>query len=342
MSSLEGTVKRPEGGVVLAPMSQAMGMLPAGVSLPEGALATAAGNADPLLLYVPAGVRIPQPLQLVNKLQRGRADADISALTIVLGKDASAKLLVCQHTVGDVVADTKAVNDNKVEIFLAEGASFDYYDLEETSEDTVRHSLVSVHQQAGSKALLDILTLYNGDTHNECRCEFLGEGAELKLYGMAICDRQRRLRFDTHIDHLVPHCHSDELYKISASDRADCSFCGLIKVHEGAVGTEAYQSSRNLLDGTDARIQARPELEIYNDDVKCNHGCAIGQLDPMEVFYMRTRGIPEHQARLLLRQAFMADVIDAITIPALNQRLRLLVERRFAGDSDAACGACSH
>lgn len=108
----------------------------------------------------------------------------------------------------------------------------------------------------------------------------------------------------------------------------------------GAVKTEAYQANRNLVGAPEAKMYSKPQLEIYNDDVKCSHGCAIGQLDPMQVFYMRTRGLTEETARQLLRQAFMADVIAAVDVPSLRDRLRLLTERRFAG-LQSACGRCT-
>lgn len=336
---LSGTGGQLPAGVVLSPMDRA---LEADATLSEKLAAAGLDMAgmnpeETTLLFVPDGVILPQPLQLVNILRAGESNPDVSRLAVVVGERAEAKLLVCQHC-DDSAA--RLVADNRVDIMIGRGASFDYYDLEETTEHTERKASLNVVQESDSRAVIDMLTLYNGVTHNSCRCEFRGEGADLKLYGMAICDKRRKLRFDTHIEHGAPRCHSDELYKISADDEADCSFSGRIKVCEGAVGTEAYQASRNLLNGDRARIQAQPELEIYNDDVKCSHGCAIGQLDPLQVFYMRTRGVPDEEARLLLRQAFMADVIDAIRIPVLNQRLRLLVERRFAGEGDAACGAC--
>ena len=110
----------------------------------------------------------------------------------------------------------------------------------------------------------------------------------------------------------------------------------------GAVGTEASQTNRNMVGSDTARMYSKPQLEIYNDDVKCSHGSAVGQLDPMQVFYMRSRGLSEEEARLLLKQAFMADVIDGVRMERLKDRLQHLVERRFAGElaSCSSCGLC--
>ena len=122
-------------------------------------------------------------------------------------------------------------------------------------------------------------------------------------------------------------------------DEAVGAFSGLIKVLKGASKTEAYQSNRNIIGNDGARVYSKPTLEIYDDDVKCSHGSAIGQLDETQIFYMRTRGLSEDQARFLLKQAFMADVIEKVSMPDFRQRLHTLVERRFAGE-EHNCASC--
>ena len=126
--------------------------------------------------------------------------------------------------------------------------------------------------------------------------------------------RSRKVSTYSRINHAVPRCQSDELFKYAVDDNARADFTGRIHVAPRRGKTEAYQSNRSLVGSDSSKVFSKPQLEIYNDDVKCSHGCAIGQLDPMQMFYMRTRGLPEADARLLLRQAFMADVIDAVGI----------------------------
>ena len=185
------------------------------------------------------------------------------------------------------------------------------------------------------------MTLYNGLTRNEFRLSLDGENCETHLLGMGIADDDRRIDTLTLIDHNVPRCRSNELYKYSADDRSRCSFAGRILVRPGAHHTDSYQSNRNLLGSSDARIYSKPQLEIYNDDVKCSHGSASGQLDAMQLFYMRTRGIPEKEARTMLMQAFMVDVIDTVGIPGLHDRLLRLVDKRFSGETGCSdCNTC--
>lgn len=291
---------------------------------------------DGFMLYVPKNVTLENPLQLINILGATQPLMAVRRLLIVLEDNAKAKLLVCDHTQREEVNFLSLLT---VELYVGKNSELHYYDLEESSQRTSRISSLYLRQEADSRVVIDGMTLFNGVTRNEYYCDFAGENADLKLYGMAIEDRQRKVSTYSRINHAVPHCISNELFKMSADGESRCAFTGRIIVRPGSVKTEAYQACRNLLAADTARIEARPELEIYNDDVKCSHGCAIGQLDETQVFYMRSRGIPEPQARLLLRQAFMADVIDLVDIPGLRDRLHLLVEKRFAG-AEAACSNC--
>ena len=292
---------------------------------------------DGFYLRVKKGVKLEQPLQLVNILENGMPLMAIRRLLIVIEEGAEAKLLVCDHTQNPEI---DFLSLETVEIFVAENADFDYYSLEESSAKTSRISALYLNQAANSRVNIDGLTLFNGVTRNEYYCNFNGSHAELSLYGLAIEDDQRKVSTYSHIRHNYPDCKSDELFKHTADDEAIASFTGRIFVDYGASGTEAYQANRNLIGSDSARIMSRPELEIYNDDVKCSHGSAIGRLDQNQLFYLRTRGLDEAQAKLLLKQAFMSDVIDKIRIPNLRDKLHLMVERRFAGEK-SACRNCS-
>lgn len=292
---------------------------------------------DGFVLRVRKGVKVEKTIQLVEILNSLTPYMAVRRLLIVLEEDAEARLLVCDHGQTDecLLAALRVV-----EVFAGKRSRFSYYDLEENSSKTTRLSSLWLRQEEDSEVLLDSVTLFNGTTRNEFHTCYQGRGASLKLLGMGIEDGDRRLENWSRIEHRAQDCHTDELFKYVVDDRARGSFVGRIVVAEGATGTEAYQSNRNLLGSDQARMHSKPELEIYNDDVKCSHGSATGQLDPMQLFYMRTRGLSESEARLLLKQAFMADVIDAIDLPALSERLRHLVEMRFSGALTSACGNC--
>ncbi len=290
---------------------------------------------DGFVLYVPRGVHVERPVQLINIL---RSTVDLMAnrrVLIIMEPHASARLLVCDHSMDDV----KFLATQVVEIFAEEGAFFDYYDLEESSASTTRFSSLYVEQAASSNVLVNGITLNNGLTRNNYRIRLNGEGAEATLCGMAIEDRDQQVDTYTHITHAVPHCTSVELFKNVLDERAVGVFSGRILVKEGAQKTEAYQTNRNMCLTPDARMYSKPQLEIYADDVKCSHGMTTGQLDEQALFYMQSRGLPYEEARMLLSVAFMSDVIDHVRLEALKDRLHLLVEKRFRGEL-ARCAGC--
>ena len=291
---------------------------------------------DGFVLYVRKGVKVEKPIQLVNILQNGMPLMALRRLLVILEEDSEARLLVCDHTQNP---DTDFLTVQTIEIFAARNSVFDYYDLEDSTERTNRLSSLYLRQEEGSNVLIDGITLFNGKTRNEYRTFFTGSHSSLRLLGMGIIDKKRQLENYTRVAHDVAQCNTDELFKYVVDEEASGSFTGRIYVAEGACKTEAYQSNRNLLGSDTARMFSKPQLEIYNDDVKCSHGTAIGRLDAMQMFYMRTRGLSEEEATLLLKQAFMADVIDGVRLPILRDRLRHLVECRFAGEN-SACNAC--
>lgn len=291
---------------------------------------------DGMLIYVPDNIVVEKPIQLVNIF---RNDAPLMAfrrLLIIVGKNAQVQLLMCDHTQD---SQRSFMGLQTIEIVARQGAKFDLYDLEESSVDTGRLSALYLKQEQDSNVLIDGITLSNGKTRNEYYVSLEGSHAELSLLGMAIEDEQRSLDTYSHICHNVPDCKSNELFKYVLDDYARGAFCGRIYVAPYATKTEAYQANRNIVGADTAKMHSKPQLEIYNDDVKCSHGTAIGQLDERQIFYMQARGISEELARILLKQAFMADVIEGVRLPALKDRLRMLVEKRFNG-FEASCSNC--
>ena len=204
----------------------------------------------------------------------------------------------------------------------------------------VRFSHLYVKQEAGSNVLMNGMTLTNGITRNTTQVTLAGEQAEINLCGMAIADKDQHVDNHTFIDHAVPNCRSNELYKYVLDERATGAFAGLVLVRPDAQHTSSQQTNRNLCATREARMYTQPQLEIYADDVKCSHGATVGQLDESALFYMRQRGISEKEARLLLMFAFVNEVIDTIRLDALRDRLHYLVEKRFRGEI-GKCQGCT-
>ncbi len=293
-------------------------------------------SQDGMLLYVPRGVAVEKPIQLINILRSSVPLLVNRRVLIVLEDGAQARLLVCDHAMDEV----NFLATQVVEIFVGRNAALDLYELEETHTGTTRFSNLYMRQEAGSKVLLNGITLTCGTTRNSIRALLAGEHASLQLYGMAIADRNQHVDNRTEVDHAVPSCSSCQLYKYVLDDHATGAFSGLVLVRPGAQHTDARQTNRNLCATRDARMYTQPQLEIYADDVKCSHGATVGQLDDNALFYMRQRGIPLHEARLLLMFAFVNEVVDTIRLDALKNRLHQLVEKRFRGEL-GRCRGCS-
>lgn len=290
---------------------------------------------DGLLIYVPRHVVVEKPIQLVNIL---RADVNFMVnrrVLIILEDGAQLRLLACDHAMDDV----NFLATQVMEVYVGKGAMLDLYELEENSLNTVRISNLYVKQGANSNVLLNGMTLTNGTTRNGVHVTLAGEGAELDLCGMVIADKNQLVDNHTVIDHAVPRCNSRELFKYVLDDEATGAFSGLVLVRPDAQHTNSQQTNRNLCATRQARMYTQPQLEIYADDVKCSHGATVGQLDERALFYMRQRGIPEKEARLLLMFAFVNEVIDTIRLDALRDRLHLLVEKRFRGELNK-CKGC--
>ncbi|MEG1563862.1 MAG: Fe-S cluster assembly protein SufD [Bacteroides sp.] len=291
---------------------------------------------DGVLMYVPKNVVIDKPIQLVNVL---RADVNFllnRRVLVILEEGAQARLLVCDHAMDNV----NFLATQVIEVFVGENAVFDLYELEETHTSTVRLSNLYVKQEAGSNVILNGMTLHNGTTRNTTEVTLAGEGAEINLCGMAVEDKNQHVDNHTFIDHAAPGCTSRELFKYVLDDQSTGAFAGIVLVRPGAQQTNAQQTNRNLCASREARMYTQPQLEIYADDVKCSHGATVGQLNENALFYMRSRGISQKEARLMLMFAFVNEVIDTIRLDALRDRLHLLVEKRFRGELNK-CQGCA-
>ena len=291
---------------------------------------------DGFVIYVPKNVTVEKPLQLINIL-RGGVDLSVNRrLLIIAEENARVKLLVCDHTVDDV----HFVVTQVTEVFAGDSAQVDVYELEENSEMVTRLSNLFSEQKDHSNVQTSSITLHNGYTRNNYRFRLLGEHAETHAGGLAICDKEQHIDNFAFLDHVKPHCTSNELFKTVLNDRATGVFCGKILVEKDAQKTMAYQNNRNLLASDSAQMFSKPQLEIYADDVNCSHGLTTGQLDEEALFYLRARGINKEEARLLLMVAFTRDVVDMVRIDSLQERLTKLIDKRFRGEL-MRCGGCN-
>lgn len=290
---------------------------------------------DGLFIYVPKGVVVEKAIQVVNIL---RSDVPLMVnrrVLIVMEESASAKVLFCDHAADDREFLTTEV----VETYLHDNASLQLYSLEETHAKNVRVNETFVRQERDSHIEYDVITLHNGTTRNTTHIMLAGEGAECSLGGGVIEDKKQHVDNNVEILHQVPHCDSQVLYKYVLNDESRGAFAGLVKVEHDAQKTTSGMTNQNLCATKEARMFTQPQLEIYADDVKCSHGSTVGQLNDKALFYMQQRGISLAEARLLLQNAFIGEVIDRISLEPLRDRLHYLVEKRFRGEL-SKCEGC--
>ena len=298
---------------------------------------------DGMLVYVPKNVKVDRAIQVINILKATPSNAQRQVpdlmvnrrVLIILEEGAEIKMLFCDHAADDRNFLTTQV----IEAYVGNNASLDLYCLEETHHKNVRVSNVYIDQGRDSRVNHNVITLHNGTTRNKLDLTFSGEGAECQCYGCVIADKQQHVDNNTLIIHKVPHCTSNELYKYVLDDKATGAFAGRVLVEHGAQKTTSQMTNQNLTATKEARMYTQPMLEIYADDVKCAHGSTVGQLNDAALFYMRQRGISLDEAKLLLQNAFINEVIDHMALEPLRDRLHHLVEKRFRGELNK-CEGC--
>ena len=297
---------------------------------------------DGMLVYVPKNVKVDRAIQVINILkatpqnaQRQVPDLMVNRrVLIILEEGAEIKMLFCDHAADD----RNFLATQVIEAYVGENASLDLYCLEETHYKNVRLSNVYIDQQANSRVNHNVITLHNGVTRNKLDLTLSGEGAECECYGCVIADKEQHVDNNTLITHKVSHCTSHELYKYVLDDKSTGDFAGRVLVEHGAQKTVSQMTNQNLTATKEARMYTQPMLEIYADDVKCAHGSTVGQLNDAALFYMRQRGISLDEAKLLLQNAFINEVIDHMRLEPLRDRLHYLVEKRFRGELNKCTG----
>lgn len=290
---------------------------------------------DALLVHVPKNQQVADPIVVDNRLRGTAATMMNRRILIVMEQGAEATIII-----GDHAADKQRfLTTQVIEVYCHTGAHLDLYETEETTPLCSRFSNVYIHVGRECSVKHNSITLFNGQTRNLCNVYLRGEHSEVTLNGCAIGGGTQRIDNNTLIRHEMPHCTSTQLYKYVVDDKAVGAFAGKILVEKDAQKTTSQETNANLCASSDARVYTQPMLEIYADDVKCAHGSTVGVMDEAALFYMRQRGIPETEARTLLKNAFMGQVINQIKFEPLRQKLYVKVEKRFRGELDK-CEDC--
>ncbi len=218
------------------------------------------------------------------------------------------------------------------EIRVAENAQVDHYRLQNESMNAYHIGNIFIHQQNNSRYISTSLTFGASISRTNINTDLDGQGIETHLNGLYMGHDNQLIDTHTYINHAKPHCESHEIYQGILSEQAKGVFSGKIHVRPDAQKTDAKQSNNCLLLSDTARIDSKPQLEIYADDVKCTHGATIGQLDENAVFYLQSRGISQQRARNILTYAFAESAIENIKIESFRDKVDAIILQRFKED----------
>jgi Fe-S cluster assembly protein SufD len=289
-----------------------------------------------LQIHVAENVNVNKPVQIVSAIQTVKPLKLTQQFKIIIEKNASLTLVHCDDSLQKEQTDIL----NNVEIILEENAVMNYYKMENKDAGSVLTNKIQVHQKNSSQFYSNVITFNAGKVNNYLFVNLDEPFADTQLNGLYLVDKKQEICNEVKVFHNASDCTSRQLYKGIADAEAYAAFNGHITVQKDAQRTAAYQINKNIALSDEARIQTQPFLEIYADDVKCSHGATVGQLDDDALFYLRSRGICQKNARMLLMFAFANEVAQTVKIEALRERLSQMIQQRLKGELHI-CSQCA-
>lgn len=278
----------------------------------------AALSGHGVLLYIPKGVQIEEPLHSVL-WGSGVGRAHFSHVLVYLEEQASATYV---HEYASPTEDGQSMHSGIVEIFVGKAANLKFVEFQSWGENVWHFS----HERANVErdATLDWIFGAVGTelTKNFSEINLVGQGSTGRMSGFYFTDKNQHLDHDTQQNHLAPNTTSDLLFKGALKDKSRSVWQGMIYVAPGAQKTDGYQHNPNLLLSDDARADSIPGLEIMADDVRCTHGSTVGKINPEEVFYLNSRGIPAAEAEKLIVEGFFDPIMQRIPFEGVRERLQ--------------------
>ena len=280
-------------------------------------------------INIPKGTVVPKPIQILNFTTGKNPDLLIQPRNLVIvGENAHVQIIERHHSIGGQDNFTNSVT----EIFANKRAIVDYYKIQNDVLDANLIDSTYVSQKRDSICSVHTYSFGGNMTRNNLSFKHEGEHVTSNLNGLSIIDGKQHVDNHTTMHHRYPNCDSNEWYKGLYDGKSTGVFNGKVIVDQLAQQTNAFQQNDSILLSDSADINAKPQLEIFADDVKCSHGCTIGQLDQSALFYMQSRGIPKKEAQALLMYAFTADVMKDVKIPALKTLITGLIADKLGVD----------
>ncbi|WMJ73060.1 Fe-S cluster assembly protein SufD [Cytophagaceae bacterium ABcell3] len=270
---------------------------------------------------------VSRPVVLYYITDTKQGNAFVQPHNIIVGEEnAEASFVQSFHSIGS----DKSFNNIVTEAYLKESANIQLYTIQNDREESYQVNRCFAHQLGKSRFYASTITLNGSMIRNDLNILMKAEHSESELYGLYLLKDNAHADNHTLVDHAVPNCYSNELYKGILDNKSTGVFNGKIYVRLDAQKTNAFQSNKSILLSKDATMNTKPQLEIFADDVKCTHGATIGQLDEEPLFYLRSRGIKEETAKKLLVLAFAQDIVNNIRNVQLKHILTDLITKRIS------------
>jgi len=287
----------------------------------NGFTALNAAFAQPVVCRIPKETSITEPIEFTFAAVEG----EVIFPHVIIIAEAGSKATLVETYATTSVGFTNAV----VQIIVQNNASLTHFRVQKDSAGAFNVGTTEIKLGRGSYYNATSINLGAALSRHDIDLKFTAEGGQALVDGLYMLNGSQHA--DTHsvIDHLVPNCTSEQNYKGVLNDKSRAVFNGIVFVRENAHGTDAQQSNKNLLLSNEARVDTKPQLEIFNDDVKCSHGATVGQLEEEELFYLLTRGLPENLARNLLTYGFAEEIINKIDIDSIKDELDRAVLNRL-------------
>lgn len=281
---------------------------------------------DGVFIKAKKGLVEEKPLHIINIVDSKSSTQFKQARNLIIAEDNSDfKLYETNHTIGE----NTGISNISTEIYVGHNTHLEHIKFQNDTDNGIYFAQSEAKQEKDSNYTNNTITLNGKFVRNDLGTTHNGENIETHYYGYYYGSGRNLIDNHTMVDHATPHCESNELYKGVLSDFSIGTFNGKILVRPDAQKTNAYQSSKNVLLTDTAKVNAKPELEIYADDVKCSHGSSTGSIDKDALFYLQTRGIPKEKAKALLLLAYSQEIIDKISVESIREYIGKQVELKF-------------
>ena len=286
-------------------------------------------SRDGAFIRIPKNKKVNKPIEVVFFTTDEGTETFIQPRNLIIAEEGSRVQIIERH---QSLSDYSTLTNVVTEIYTGKNAHVSLYKIQNDRKTASLVDNTSVHQERDSKVNVGTFSFGGKLTRNNLNFYMDGENIESHMDGITIIGEGQLVDHHTLADHRYPNCYSRELYKGIYDDNAKGVFNGKVMVHQDAQKTNAFQQNNNILLTDKSSVDTKPQLEIYADDVKCSHGCTVGQLDEDALFYLRTRGVPEKEAKAMLMYAFSNDALDHVAIPELKKKLNILIAKKLGVD----------